>query len=1038
MESYPERLLVGASPLVFCIDTTLSGNEEDASSTSRSQFDKLLDTISASSSLVNDGDDIHESGPMMQRVEEEQSDNEDEALLNSTASAVGGSESGIFARNFRRLRNSSGSLPEGAPASPRADQYEDRRVSFTGTRSPIMRTLNRMGSRRNTSSSSIGGDGTGSEAGGNNSSQSLGIDVSPAFSEALQQGQSFFQRARFIPISARHGFPPSKDPTGGSNRVVALTGLLPGQYEQPPRPSQHQQHQQTKRSRVHSATQKRPIDGILPSGWLEKHAAALPSVIVVVAQIHPPHQQSQQRQDDLLVETLENLQHSLALKRKLDIKVVALVQEGVSPILADQWSQGILGRLPSFIQDDNNNNPSTVEPENLVTLVYARELRSVDQSDAPAGVDTSNLNDGSTEGSSFALPKLNHSIRKSSLRYYKDRSRAVKDKLLRLGGPQAAINLSPALFPLMVRYCFKAAVFYEFQWKQEKTLKYMVEAYRLVEAYFRYLLMRAQHEDDDNQYVDELDKKRTVDKDLELPPMPSLSEISTTPSAPSREEVFDCGEGVEMSLPSTTTVASTTTTTSSGDDYYSMGPLPDIAEDMVDQCRAVADWLNFKILQMCLVSHDKSGIIAASLQWQRHVRAFCCPRRSFLHRPIAPWLDWSYMSQQLIVVSQLLERYPPRSLGKLGAAGAENHDEDLLRCCPWRTFEAASEALLKTGHRIRLVMKQGGLSSIPLGKEPENGAVRIRYVGGIDHEGFRPKFEEESKKNHMELALDHAFRGIALYGKEAEQLKKSNVLTPWTRSGARLHYLAGGALLGLNRYSEAIPHLEKAVGLCKGWNYLESLVQRLLVECYEKQGVESTASTDGEGDSRVTRTSSLLDCYFGAKLSAKELNCSIEKLAKRNDLDTFESDGDKYLRWNWSCIDDEIGGTAVQPFSFALTFPGCTHATLGEKVKAHVWIKSNLGYSVCVNRLSLLTFLGSFTTSSEEFPSASKHSSGDKATMIVKPNEEIEFVTDIMLPMDLNPVPTNGTGSAVVESSASAPKTTMAKKTDELVYESRA
>ena len=80
MESYPGELLVGVFPLIFCVDATLEKKEEGK----RSQFDKFLDTISITSSMVDGGnDDIHEGGPMMQKVEEEQSEKEDSLLLNN-------------------------------------------------------------------------------------------------------------------------------------------------------------------------------------------------------------------------------------------------------------------------------------------------------------------------------------------------------------------------------------------------------------------------------------------------------------------------------------------------------------------------------------------------------------------------------------------------------------------------------------------------------------------------------------------------------------------------------------------------------------------------------------------------------------------------------------------------------------------------------------------------------------------------------------------------------------------------------------------
>jgi hypothetical protein len=87
-------------------------------------------------------------------------------------------------------------------------------------------------------------------------------------------------------------------------------------------------------NKVLAATKQRPIHGFVPSGWLEKHAHALPSVLLLVVQV--THDQQQFTQDQLLLRTLENLQCSLASKRQCTIQIVGLVQEGVSQIVAEQ------------------------------------------------------------------------------------------------------------------------------------------------------------------------------------------------------------------------------------------------------------------------------------------------------------------------------------------------------------------------------------------------------------------------------------------------------------------------------------------------------------------------------------------------------------------------------------------------------------------------------------------------------------------------------------------------------------------------------
>ena len=1049
MESYPGELLVGVSPLVFCVDATLDKKEEGNNiNNKRSQFDKFLDTISITSSMVVDGgNNFHEGGPMMQKVEEEQSDHEDDVLLNNSGGVGGKSGVPEFSSTQRRRNSSSNNRDSSlasagsssSPISPNRNGEQQRdgsgnnrigtnklRGPFTGSRSPFSKRMSsnlpKGRSKRNSNSSSAATQRRSSsegvsatEAATTPGNSSIGIEVPPSFAESLQLGQSFFQRARIVSSSTRHGFPPSKDPTGKSNRVVVLTGLNHGQ--RPPTVSQNkltsptalQQWQQQKQAfaRLKSATSTRPIDGILPSGWLEKHAAALPSVIVVVTQIHPLQTQTntqtqhptQQRQDEVLLEALENLQYSLAPKRRVEIKVVAVVQEGVSPIMADQWSQGMIERLSSFLQTQSD----------VLTLVEERELRSMDEGDVlPASVNNPK---------SSPLPSLHQSIRRSSLKYYKDRSREIKGKLLRLRGPQASTNRSPILMPLLIRYCFKAAIFYEFQWKQDKSLKYMVEAYRLVETYYNYLLFwKHQREsgalmdygEEDQEQQSEETMNLTNEEELQIPVLENSKEV-------------DSSEGVEMSLPGKTNISAPAS-------FDAADAPPIVVDDMIHQCRAVADWLNFKILQMCLVCQDKSGTIAASVQWQRHSKTFCCPRRSFLNTPSAPWLDWSYVAQQRLVASQLLERYPPRALGNLGDADGVN-DEDLLRCSSWRSYEAAAEALLKVGHRIRTVVEKGGVSSLPpllMGKEL--GANRIRYVGGIDHEGFHHSFAEESQKLHTEKALTCALRGISLYEKELE--KTSKTLIPSTRSVARLYYLAGGALLGLNKRSESISHLEKAAEWCKGWSYLESLVRRLLVECYQHQdGSDIVGPLKDEDDSRQARTSFLLESYFNAGLSSDELAKALEKLVGMNGVDIGGGDGgdDRFLRWHCDFVDDEIGGSpTTPPFSFALTFPVSTHGIAGDSVKASVWIKSNLHYAVRVNRMAVVSFLGPLSIPSKDF-------TGDSEGVItIQPNEAIEFDTELVLPVELAQTAPDGASSAggdkkTVAGNASAAKNVVSR-----------
>jgi hypothetical protein len=115
-----------------------------------------------------------------------------------------------------------------------------------------------------------------------------------AYAKALQHGEGFFERARIESVSTKHGFPPSKDPEGHSNLAQSLPAALSTKDN----------------AKLKSLFEKHPLDGILPSGWLEKHVHALPSVILVVCTVSSSQTQ-QDRADKHLYNTVEHLYYSL-------------------------------------------------------------------------------------------------------------------------------------------------------------------------------------------------------------------------------------------------------------------------------------------------------------------------------------------------------------------------------------------------------------------------------------------------------------------------------------------------------------------------------------------------------------------------------------------------------------------------------------------------------------------------------------------------------------------------------------------------------
>jgi hypothetical protein len=1019
MEKYPGELLVGVFPLIFCVDATLqkanttsisttttttsetspTAGQDDTSTveisdadkiqkqrsssiSNRSQFDRFLDAMAAS--LMDDPDDEYDQAEFPggfvphRTTSYDSSGNQKDGGGGGGATiahplSLGGSGGGGGDHHPNQNNNPLTSLFRGDESDDNDSDIEDDLilgsstpttarhgnggdVSYFGNNS-LAGGVSRRGSRDNQqhrpSLPKIGLPRIGSVDNRNNNNSVGGgtTSLDTSFAQALQQGQSFFQRARIISISSRHGFPPSKDPTGQRNRIQAY-------FDNGTRTSGNGS---LVTSKLLAATQKHPIDGILPSGWLEKHAAALPSVILVIVQIG--QHQVQSDQDQLLLDTLENLQHSLAPKRQVLIQVVGLVQEDISQIYSEQWAQTMERKLASSAADlQNHPKPiigvggtgGTDDPPKPIVLLPVSDL----QPDASYSV---------------VMQQLHERVRNASFEYYWNRCKDVKQKLCRLGPARR----TPLLLPLSIRYCFKVSMFYEFQWKQEKSLKYMLEAYRLLETYYGYILQQrevAQDNDDANAGNDISDSKYVDDNRTE-------SKYSHTTA------ISDRSDGVELSI----TTSNTTSGRSGGIDDPNTLPFQTTppAEDMVYQCRAVADWLNFKILQHGLVSNTEGGLIAASMQMQRHAHAFCSPRRSFIFSPSAPWLDWSFVSQQWLVVSQLLERHPPRVMGDLGG----DHDEVLARCSSWRTYEAAASSLLRAGKLVHSFKdrKPGELQLGFSSKKGKKGDVsRTRYVGGIDHdEGFFPALEEELKINHMDQALSCANRGLSLLQKDNQQIsEKDSKMQVWSRASTRLHYLAGGTLLSMGKYTEALTHIVEATNLCSGWSGLEKTMRRMLIECFQNIPDDSFGTLDID-----TLVPMILDSLFAAKLRVGDLQSALKRLSAISGAGT-----EKDLIWKRECVDES---DHTLPYSFAVTFPNVTHATAGDGVEVCLWIRSNLDVATQVNSVALHSSIGTLEIPSSDLLSAKNTALGQDGDLILEANKAIKISTKIYLPSDV-------------------------------------
>lgn len=671
MESYPEDLLVGVFPLVFAVDAlnvqkdseTLASEQEGATAAAspkdRSDFDRFLDAMAGS--LVDDGDEPASN---------------DQLEFQPTLPPEGPS-GGRSATPRRPDDGDDDSSDEDFVLDADGDDDNNNNLG---------------GSNRRQSSIRLGFGLNRKFSGGNNSHSS----TSTSYAKALQHGQGFFQRARIVSISPKHGFPPSKDPRGTKNIAFALNQA------------------RTSPEKAKELFASRPIQGIIPAGWLEKHVYALPSVVLVVTKLSKADQETQ---DLHLLKTVENLQYSLVPKRPCKIHVVGLVDDDVSVYQAEQWSLKISRRIV-----ENPNADQHQQDAHQITLLRAgNDLRS------------------GTDGfpTSVALRRLHRTVRDSSLMYYLGLIRRTKEKLAKLSESDKKRRVSNAkqkveppkkLLPLAVRYCFKIAIYYEFTLKFQKSLKFMSEAYRHVRSYYHHLVRLTRNADLDDDEDDRNSPARRSEVKVHSPHKTLNSNVSISMES----------EDTEVSL------AESNSHMPSAEEIDWISELPPPPADMGYQCLAVADWLNFKLLQAGFGSHTEGGLLAAAAQWRQHSRVFCA-RRFLGGHPIMSedWLFWCHIAHQRLVMSQLVERHPPKALGDFG----NEYDEVLFRCTPWRAYEAAAEAFLKAGVSVRRTLTSTAEKYVSDVKGEKNNH-RAPFLGGLDEHGLAPIFKKECMIDH--------------------------------------------------------------------------------------------------------------------------------------------------------------------------------------------------------------------------------------------------------------------------------------------------
>jgi hypothetical protein len=934
---YPEDLRNGLYPLVFVVSAINDSDQNEKGG--KSLFDRFVDAISTS--LMVSLDESTELGT---------NGKSDDIAANINASTSNDSlqPKHEISRNISLFR-----ADEDDDQDNSSDE-EDELLLESFVNGPIRKKAGHgFGfGRRNTGRNVTVAD------------PNYGADTLPyvtttntSFAKSLRSGKTFFQNARIVNISTRYGFPPSKDPEGTQNLAFDLNSILKQPLRRGGGAAAASAAVSEREQALQALFQTYPMAGIIHTGWLAKHVHALPSAIMVVCTI-TSSQKDQADQDRRLFETIEHLQYSIVPKRQCGIQVVGLMKDKVTEEQGVEWSRSISQDL---LLEDNLTTPITV------TLLRIS-----------ATLNTDALSNNSTE----ALQKLHGTVRDASLQYYRQQARRTKDKLQRLtydqrkSGPPA-IQLSP----LIIRYCFKIAIFYEFQMCYDKSLRFLMEAYRSVIRYYIWLL---EARNSNQATADSLGKFNGAN-----PPSALLTttECLATSTQTTLGANIESSEVIEVEL----------APEASEQGLSAFIPLP--PEDIAHQCREVADWLNFKLLSFCLSSNTEAGLVAASCHWRQHSRVFATEQYTSNLPNAEAWLVWLYISRQRIVISLLARKYPLKFTGE-----GTNINEALIRCSPWRCCMSAAEAVLRLAREVeKFKANHNVLTQSSVGDNVDSSGSRARYVGSLNTDAMRLLLAKECIVRHRDQSLDLILSSIRLFESNLMDCKRGfyaedeSTERTSSRTGARLYYIAGGILLGMGKYKDAGTHLMKASQFCRGWRDLELPVRRLLIECYE-HFIPSHSDTSNDNSENIVST--ILYSYFNAELSSQNLRKALSHLSSIS--------GGKSLKWYLETYDEE--DTSL-PFSCAVSFPGKTQARSGDIVAASVVVKSNLNYAVYVNAVAIGTLAGKLVIPTNDLLSATNASDGSDGGIIIQANSSIIISTKVQLPKDLSAIAFDESGN---------------------------
>jgi len=454
------------------------------------------------------------------------------------------------------------------------------------------------------------------------------------------------------------------------------------------------------------------------------------------------------------------------------------------------------------------------------------------------------------------------------------------------------------------------------------------------------------------------------------------------------------------------------------------------SEDMIHQCRGVADWLNFKILTILYMnaitgsgssyssaSNDGSTeegsvqnkFAMISKQMRRHRQIFISTRSPVLSsssslttssqlegndmkkddRSTDPaWYYWKYVAHQRLVLAQLIERNPILASTISSSSQHEYYppNNELRECHAIVHYVAAGESLLRLASCIKMKhSNSSGVSTtsgngdssalahtINHAKSSESIKKRQRFVGGLGRGDLASMFQKECNHDHYALAFQHLSKALELLN---EDQTDSKTMYDMSISPARIHYLISGILILKHNYEGAAKQLRQALDSSKMFPALEYAIEKTLIYALKRCSTDYSEQI-GKMSIFLAMKRMVNSCLemteFDQILRDAVTMCSSSSSSSSSSSKGSAIATDKVIEWK--SIEEEM-----VPFVFSLTFPEVRHAIEGDVVPVTLLLQSKLKTSIRIDCIKVHTNTG--TVSMKDI------TTGVKSNILLRPEE---------------------------------------------------